>query len=331
MYETIVEHLRRGGKGVLATIVGKRGAAPREQGARMLIREDGTIAGTIGGGSVEAKVIAEATRVMTTQEAEFIHFRMNAAEVADEGMLCGGDVDVLLEPLFERHIPLYESAMEQERRGRKALIVTRVTDKALFKSLVDARENVWGDELTEEEAEQFSRLTDESGVRLLDGKTLIEPVIGTSHLYIFGAGHVSQYLSKIGKMVDFRVAVIDDRHEFANKERFPEADQVIVDDFVKAFDRLSFAGREYVVIVTRGHSHDAVVLEEALKRKTAYVGMIGSKRKVKIVLEHLRAKGVAAGLVDRVYAPIGLDIHSETPQEIAVSIAAQLIRVRGEQ
>lgn len=331
MYEIIAEQLRRGRKGVLATIVGKRGAAPREQGARMLIRQDGTIAGTIGGGSAEAQVMKQAPRVMATQVPEFIHFTMNAREVADEGMLCGGDVDVFLEPLMERHAALYEAAVEQERRGKKAIIVTRVRGGALHKSLVDARENVWGDELTEDEAEGYSRYANESGLRLLDETTMIEPVIGTSHLYIFGAGHVSQYLARVGKMVDFRVVVIDDREEFANKDRFPEADEVIVDDFVKSFDRLSFAGREYVVIVTRGHSHDAVVLEEALKRNTAYIGMIGSKRKVKIVLDHLRAKGFSDDLVSGVYAPVGLDIHSETPQEIAVSIAGQLIKVRGEQ
>jgi xanthine dehydrogenase accessory factor len=126
------------------------------------------------------------------------------------------------------------------------------------------------------------------------------------------------------------VVVIDDRADFANKDRFPEVDRVIVADFVQAFEELEYSGDVYAVIVTRGHKHDAYVLEEALKRPSKYIGMIGSKRKIKMVYDYLREKGFQEEALKSVHAPIGLKINSETPQEIAVSIVAELIKVRGE-
>jgi xanthine dehydrogenase accessory factor len=128
--------------------------------------------------------------------------------------------------------------------------------------------------------------------------------------------------------VDFNTVVIDDRPDFANRERFPEAQEIIVDDFRKVFQRLTFYGNEYVAIVTRGHKHDALVLEEVMRRPTRYVGMIGSKRKNRLILDHLKAKGFEEAALAAVHAPIGLGIRAETPQEIAVSIVAELIAVR---
>jgi xanthine dehydrogenase accessory factor len=149
-------------------------------------------------------------------------------------------------------------------------------------------------------------------------------------LYIFGAGHVSQYISRVAHMTDFDVIVIDDRADYCNEARFPEAKETIVEAFDDVFEHLPFRGGEYVVIVTRGHKHDALVLGHVLKEPTRYVGMIGSARKTKMVLNHLRAEGIEESLLARVYAPIGLDIGAETPQEIGVSIVAELIKVRHE-
>ena len=124
------------------------------------------------------------------------------------------------------------------------------------------------------------------------------------------------------------MTVIDDREEFASIERFPEAERVIVDDFAHVFDQLSFHGNEYVVILTRGHKHDALVLEQVMKRPSRFVGMIGSKRKTRMVMDYMRQQGFDDKMLESVYAPIGIAINSETPQEIAVSIVAELIKVR---
>lgn len=328
MYETILRYLKERKRGILATVVARAGAAPRDVGAKMLVGEDGMF-GTIGGGTLEAWVIEEAVKSMDDGEARLLHFRMNAQAVADEGMLCGGDVDVLLEPLLARYEDVYQAAQECEKKGLRSLLVTRFSKNPPRKSLLDHQGKVWGDELSPDDISTLRAYWHESHVRLLPDQTVIEPVTGYATLYIFGAGHVSQFLSKVAKMVDFKVTIIDDRAEFANRERFPEADTVLVEDFAQAFERLDFSCEPYVVIVTRGHSHDALVLEKSISRPVRYIGMIGSKRKVRIVLEHLEKKGVKKELIESVHAPIGIDINSETPQEIAISIVAELIRERG--
>ena len=166
--------------------------------------------------------------------------------------------------------------------------------------------------------------------RVLEGK-IVEPVLITSTLCIYGAGHISQFISKAARTVDFNVIVMDDRAQFANRERFPEADEIIIDEFENVLTYGDPDVEVYSVIVTRGHKHDALVLGEVLQRKNRYVGMIGSKRKINMVFDYLQQKGFDKALLKSVHAPIGLDINSETPQEIALSIVAELVKVRGEQ
>ena len=161
-------------------------------------------------------------------------------------------------------------------------------------------------------------------------EVLLEPIHSEPTVFIFGAGHVSQQLALLAKRVSFKVVVIDDREMFANHERFPEADEVIVSEFEKCFDHLSIDESSYIVIVTRGHLYDGYVLEQAVKSDARYIGMIGSKKKIHTLYQNLMEKGISKEILDLVYAPIGLDINSETPEEIAVSIVAQLIKVRGE-
>jgi len=157
---------------------------------------------------------------------------------------------------------------------------------------------------------------------------LIEPIFSEPTVYLFGAGHVSQQVAPLAKKVHFRVVVIDDREMFANRERFPEADEVLVSEFERCFERLDMGPSSYVVIVTRGHLYDGFVLEQAIKTHASYIGMIGSKKKIHTLYQNLMKKGVPKEGLDRVYAPIGIDIDSETPEEIAVSIVAQLIKIR---
>ena len=161
-------------------------------------------------------------------------------------------------------------------------------------------------------------------------EVLLEPIFSEPTVYLFGAGHVSQQIAPLAKRVQFKVVVIDDREMFANRERFPEADEVIVSEFETCFEQLQIDDSSYIVIVTRGHLYDGFVLEQAVKTDARYIGMIGSKKKIHILYQNLMKKGIPKETLDRVYAPIGLDINSETPEEIAVSIVAQLIKVRGE-
>ncbi len=327
IYEAVGDYLSRGRGGALATIIKKMGAAPREAGAKMFVGDDGRFFGTVGGGCVEAEVWQAAKNVAKTGKVKFLHYRLDGRIVEDEGMICGGNVDIFLEPVLARYKDVYAGVEDLERSGKDALIITRFSESSFSKSLVGADGQVTGDDPGEEiRARQASYLS-ERGPVIGEG-ILIEPTVSSSLLYLFGAGHVSQYVSKAATMVDFNVVVIDDRDDFANRERFPEAREIIVDDFRSAFEQLRFYGTEYVAVLTRGHKHDALVLEEVLKRPTHYVGMIGSKRKSALILEHLRQKGFDEQALKSVHAPIGLDIKAETPQEIAVSIVAQLIAVK---
>ena len=327
LYSIVDDYLEKGSGGALATIVKKLGAAPREEGAKMFVGSDGKFYGTVGGGCIEAEVWQEARKVIKTGAAKLLHYTMDGRQLEDEGMICGGNVDIFVEPVTEKYRSLYRTIPDLERQGTGALLVTRFSDKGFSKSLVKEDGTVTGDPVGEEIGADFQRHVCEKRPTVL-GNTIIEPLQTSPVLYIFGAGHVSQYVSRVATMVDFNVTVIDDREEFANRERFPEAERVIVDDFTHVLDQLSFHGNEYVVILTRGHKHDALVLEQVMKRPSRYVGMIGSKRKTRMVMDYMRQQGFDDKALESVYAPIGIAINSETPQEIAISIAAELIKVR---
>ncbi len=324
----ISDHLARGEKGALATITKKVGAAPREEGAQMFVASEGTIYGTIGGGLVEADVRQAAADVIATGHYRMLHFKMDWKEVGDEEMICGGNVSVFIEPIDDRQRDVYDAVRNVIKRDAKGLIVTRYADSKLLKSLLRSDGTVAGDPI---DCTVTARLSVNTEKPILQDGLIAVPILTRSCLYIFGAGHVSQYISRMADMTHFDVIVIDDRADYCSEVRFPEAKEVVVEGFDKVFEHLSFCGSEYVVIVTRGHKHDALVLGHVLKRPTRYVGMIGSVRKTKMVFGHLKDKGaVDERLFAQVYAPIGLDIGAQTPQEIAVSIVAELIRVRRE-
>lgn len=250
IYEEIVRIRRTGGAAALATIVSRKGAAPRKDTAKMLVRQDGSTLGSIGGGCVDAEVWQEAMNAIKEGTARLANFRLTEKDMAESGLICGGVLDVFIEPI-----------------------------KAI-------------------------------------------PVV-----CIFGAGHIAQPLSKMAKVAGFNVAVVDDRPTFANTERFPEADAVYGDGFDETFPRLGVNKNSYIVIVTRGHLHDQHVLKWALSTDARYIGMIGSKRKITTVYKNLQQEGVPEGEFKRVHAPIGLNIGAETPEEIAVSILAEIVQI----
>jgi len=165
-------------------------------------------------------------------------------------------------------------------------------------------------------------------LKLTDGELILEPVTGSPSLILFGGGHVSKYVARAAAMAGFRVTVVDDREKYANKIRFPEAVQTLAIDFMESLSHLTINHSTYIVIVTRGHQYDEVILEQTLKTPAKYIGMIGSKRKVLTTYEHLLEQGTTIEQLRRVYAPMGIEIGAVTAEEIAISIVAQLIRVR---
>ena len=250
LFEEIVRMRRAGQRGALATIVHTNGSIPSYESSRMLVREDGSSLGTIGGGCVEADVWAAAREVMHKEAPRKMVFNLNNEASYDNGLICGGTLEVFVEPI------------------------------------------------------------------------LPQPM-----LYLFGGGHVSTAVAKAASAAGFGIGVVDDREAFANKERFPMA-QEIYTSYEEAFEKIHPNAASYLVIVTRGHKEDMRVLAWAVRTEARYLGMIGSKRKVLSVYQALENEGYKAEEFERVYAPMGLEIGALSPEEIAVSIAAELVAVR---
>jgi xanthine dehydrogenase accessory factor len=348
MYVEIVKALEKKEKLTLATLITRLGSAPRAVGAKYLVKEDGTSLGSIGGGCVEAEVWQEAQRVMEKGKGGILHFELTSEQLAEGGLICGGNIDIFLEPLKEDFLNIYREAARIRQKGGAAVLATLVSvdgdfpkgegSKVLIKNSEEKVGSLLGGlELEKKVLSESEGLLKEKKPRVLvlshedrRMEILLEPVFSELTVYVFGGGHVSEQLAPLAKKVHFKVVVIDDREMFANRERFPEVDEVIVSEFEKCFDRLNIDDSSYIVIVTRGHLYDGFVLEQAVKSEARYIGMIGSKKKIRTLYQSLIEKGIAKEILSRVHAPIGIDINSETPEEIAVSIVAELIKVRGE-
>ena len=348
IYSEIVKLLEKKERCVLATLINRVGSAPRAVGAKYLVKEAGTSSGSIGGGCVEAEVWQKAQKVMGETSGDILHFDLTSEQLAEGGLICGGNIDIFLEPLGQEFLNIYEEAARIRQRGGSAILATLVSTDADFpkgegsKILMKTSGEKVGSFLGGVRLEK-KILTE--GEILLKGKRpkvsvisseqrrmeiLLEPVFSEPTVYIFGGGHISEQLAPLAKMIYFRVVVIDDREVFANRGRFPEVDEVVVSAFERCFDQLHIDDTSYLVIVTRGHLYDGFVLEQAIKTNARYIGMIGSKKKIMTLYRNLIKKGVSKEALKRVHAPIGLDINSETPEEIAVSIVAELIKTRAE-
>jgi xanthine dehydrogenase accessory factor len=255
VFEEIVRIRKLGQRAALATIVHTNGSIPSYEASRMLIRDDGSILGTVGGGCVEADVWAAAKEVIQSEQPRKMTFNLNHEAGYDSGLICGGTLEIFVEPILPQPI-----------------------------------------------------------------------------LYIFGGGHISGALARIAHQAGFSIGIVDDRDTFANAERFPMASEIYT-SYEDAFEKIRPNSATYIVIVTRGHKDDMRVLSWAVETESRgfsprYIGMIGSRRKVASVYKALEMVGVSPGKFERVHAPVGLDIGALTPEEIAVSITAELIAVR---
>jgi xanthine dehydrogenase accessory factor len=250
LFEEIVRMRRVGQRGALATIVHTNGSIPSYESSRMLVREDGTFAGTVGGGCVEAEVWAAAKEVIEREQPRKMTFNLNNEAGYDSGLICGGTLEIF-----------------------------------------------------------------------------VEPILPTPTVYLFGGGHVSLAVARVAHLAGFGIAIVDDREAFANAERFPMATEIHA-TYEDAFAKIQPNAASYLVIVTRGHKEDMRVLAWAVGTAARYIGMIGSKRKVIAVYKALEKEGFTLDKFERIHAPVGLDIGALTPEEIAVSIVAELIAVR---
>jgi xanthine dehydrogenase accessory factor len=328
---------------VLATVLKKSGSAPCLAGAKMIVRMDGTSLGSIGGGALEAGALKVAEQTFVTRTARIMRFNLTGADAASMQMICGGQVEVLVEhiPCTLTNIKVFRALQAALADGEKCFLIADLGQPELSIDRIGrcvAREDgsIAGefpyhhDFLETLKGRAFS-----SGypvvADLSDRRFFVERCFTPSTVYAFGAGHVSQKVVTLAEMADFRVAVIDDRAEFANRERFPAADEVVVlDSFERCFSGLEIDNDSYVVIVTRGHLHDGTVLRQALATNARYIGMMGSKRKRDELFKSFVRDGFSEEELNRVHCPIGLQIKAETTVEIAFSIMAELILARSQ-
>ena len=342
-FEDVSKYLQEGKKIILARIIKQMGSIPRAAGTQCIVLEDGSIKGTIGGGLLEYRVMERAKECLKKEKSSMMHFELTGDEVAKSDMLCGGVADVYLETVFPSNAvaeEIFKRIGSFINEGRKGVLLTLVSDGIKSEDetnrlLIEEDGSTTGEIgiVPGEDKKRLAKFLEIKTPKLTEiekGKesVFVEPIRPYDILYLFGAGHVSTFVASLAKMVGFRVVVIDDRKEFANKERFKEAHELIVLPFSDVFEKINISSSSYIAIITRGHIHDLNVLREALKRSGGYIGMIGSRRKREKIYQALMEEGVSDERLKQVHSPIGLDIGAETPEEIAVSIVAELIRVR---
>ena len=340
LYRAILECLAGPERAALATVLSRSGSGPREPGAAMIVRADGRISGTVGGGPLEAGVQAEAAKAIADGRARCLPFSLTNREAAENGMICGGTMEVLVEVL-DAADPLLEGIARRillaREEGRRLWVARSIRPD-------DGGESVRvGLGLLDETGLDASSLDSpcrsEEFLRPLcgrepllascsGGRCFVQPAGLPERVFLFGAGHVAQALAVLCDMTGFRTVVVDDRPEFACADRFPRSRIVVPDSFGDCLGSLDIGPCDFLVIVTRGHAFDKVVLAQALETPARYVGMIASRRKRDVIYRSLAEEGTPPEKLARVSSPIGLAIGAQTPAEIAVSIAAELIAVR---
>jgi len=308
--EFLTQDLKEEGA-ILATIAGVQGSAPREVGAKMVILGNGEIFSTIGGGAGEAKVIQVAQRVLISGQKQWVEIDLSGVASKKVEGVCGGQMRVWLEKWSgESAIALLQSLLKTLKQGQAINLVTPF------------------------ENDQSPYLLAEDDPIPSSEAAFVETLTPPPLLLIIGAGHVGEQLAKISHAIGFQIAVQDDRSEWANSTRYAIASKIFTDPIETVLDHLKGHIDLYVALVTRGYQYDLEALEALwenhLKNQIncRYIGMIGSKKRVRFVLQFLEKKGVSTIQFPNLYAPIGLDIGALTPEEIAVSIAAELILVR---
>jgi xanthine dehydrogenase accessory factor len=338
---TLLDTLAAGKPLAYCRLVETRGSTPQKAGAAMLVFPDGSQAGTLGGGCVEAEVKRRALAILDNGQAEVVSFQLDSDYGWDDGLICGGRMQILVEPLRDAASGAYFQRMHDVVATGGGCVEAVVFDSQksalpspagyLFnregKLVAHCRGTLEHDRAPEAVRSRLPDLAHRPRASAAQGIAYL-PVLPRCRLLIVGGGHVGQAVGNWACELDFDVWVVDDRQEYANLERFPGAKRLIVGDVNHVLPELEITPDTYCLIVTRGHNHDEQALYHLCDRGARYVGLIGSQRKIKLIFEDLEAEGISPEVLGRVYAPVGIDIGSQTVPEIAVSILSELIAHR---
>ncbi len=327
LLEILLKALNAGRASMLVTIIAREGSSPRGVGAAMIVDADGT-SGTVGGGAIEYQATLDARALLAKNASDTREYILHANEAADLGMICGGRVRMLLRffaPDAE-NTALLERLLCWMREGEEAYLLCRIDGDGVGKS-----EGVLRSELNELPSMIREALTPPPKCPLLtegEAQVFIEPLLGAPRVIVFGGGHVSQQLVPLLGFLGYRAWVVEDRAEFANPALFPAAERTLLCSFESIAEAVTLAEADSVIVMTRGHQADYTILRQVLPCGADYIGCIGSRSKVAITRERLLADGFSEREIGRIHAPIGLSIGAETPAEIAVSVAAELVAHR---
>jgi len=329
----LMESLSAGRPTVLVTVVASSGSTPRGTGARMLVGEAGRITGTIGGGAVEYRSTQMAQEALAAKSSYTNAFRLTKDDVANLGMICGGDVLVFFQYIAgDRRdvLGVVKAALAMCDMDEDAWLITETTGESSWSMGAYSRSKglVGLSDCPKELADILNKPVVKTEI---DGRRFYcEQFATAGRVIIFGCGHVAQELAPVLSHLDFRVVALDDRPQFACRELFPTADYVGPVDFTRIADSIAITGNDYVCIMTRGHSHDTDVQKQVLRTDAYYVGVMGSRHKMAAVAKLLIEDGLTQEAVDRIHTPIGTAIKAQTPAELAISIAGELIMMRAE-
>lgn len=327
LFEELGQMLAQGKEAVLVTVIASSGSTPRGAGSRMLVRGDGSIRGTIGGGAVEYRSIQAAMAAMQKKASYIKGFSLAPNEVSDIGMVCGGDVTVYFQyvnPKDEEVRELCSQVLDAFGRDEDSWLAMDITDETCWKMGIGNRQEGWGNLPGTTAAFGSKAHRWEAGGR----NYYVEPLVQAGRVYIFGGGHVAQELVPVLAHLGFRCVVMDDREEFANPQVFLGAEQTVAGDMGRIGDYLAVGHRDYVCVMTRGHSFDYLVQRQMLACRPRYLGVIGSRNKIAAVAGKLMEDGFTREEIEMCHMPVGTQIYAETPAEIAISIAGELIAVR---
>ncbi|KNZ41437.1 XdhC family aldehyde oxidoreductase maturation factor [Acetobacterium bakii] len=324
---------------VIATIIEKSGSSKRSPGAKMLIKNDFSSVGYIGGGLIEAMTIQAAAKVFRHKFFRVEKFSLSNKEPGNLGIICGGDLKILLEYVdcndkmmmkFAKKIKLLN------KRKMDFLMITKIPMKenASTEKWIYTETGLYGSE-----SQEILSIINEIKTNFNEKKYLepffknnryfIEPSFNNENVCIMGAGHIGKVLAELCKMLGFYVVMVDDREDFTNDRQFKIADEMkFIPHYKGLNEHININKKSFVVIVTRGHSYDKEILAQMMETKAQYIGMIGSKKKRTYIYDCLLADGFTQQDLDRVHSPIGLPIHGQTPEEIAISIVAEIVQVR---
>ena len=314
LFTELRQLLEQGEEAVLVTIIASSGSTPRGTGSRMLVRKDGSIEGTVGGGAVEYQAIQAALKAMEDKASFAKGFTLTRNQVADIGMVCGGNVVVYFQyirPGDQVLTGFCGQVLDALSKDEDSWLILDITDETCWQMGLYSPSNAFQKEV--------------------DGRTFyIEPLVQAGTVYIFGGGHVAQELVPVLAHVGFRCVVMDDREAFANPQVFLQAERTVVGDMEHISDYVDIRSRDYVCVMTRGHQFDYYVQKQAMALHPYYIGIMGSRNKIRVVTDKLLADGFSLEEIQKCHMPIGTDIGAETPAEIAISIAGELIARRAE-